>query len=76
MTTRLAVHLFSPRFREIKASKAKEPPSPLLSARIATPTYLNVTTSISDQKIRLSTPKMCSGSTASGCGPMKLSFIA
>ena len=46
-----AVHLFSPRLREISASRANEPPSPLLSARIATNTYLTVTTSISDQKI-------------------------
>ncbi len=56
-------------------SKAKEPPSPRLSARIATATYLTVTISIRVQKMRLSTPKMWSGSTASGCGPRKLSFI-
>ena len=58
------------------ASSAKEPPSPLLSARIATSTYLTVTTSISVQKTSDSTPKTCAWSTASGCGPMKLSFIA
>ena len=42
--------------RLISASKARLPPSPLLSARMMTDTYLNVTTIIIDQKIRLSTP--------------------
>jgi hypothetical protein len=42
--------------REIKASKARLPPSPLLSARMMMETYLIVTTIIIDQKIRLSTP--------------------
>ena len=44
--------------REIKASKARLPPSPLLSARMMIMTYFTVTTSIIDQKIRLSTPMM------------------
>src|SRR5437764_1464914 len=35
--------------------RAKEPPSPLLSARIATATYLTVTISISAQKKGMST---------------------
>ena len=74
--TSAPVHFRPSRLRAISDSRAKEPPSPLLSARIATKTYLIVTISISDQKIRLSTPKMWSGSTSSGCGPMKLSFIA
>ena len=42
--------------RLIIASRARLPPSPLLSARMMIMTYLNVTTSIIDQKIRLRTP--------------------
>ena len=56
--TSAGAHFLCPRLREMSDSRANEPPSPLLSARIATNTYLIVTTSISDQKIRLSTPKM------------------
>ncbi len=51
--------------REISASSASVPPSPLLSARMMTVTYLSVTTSIIDQNIRLSAPRMCGLSSAS-----------
>ena len=61
-------------FRTISASSASDPPSPSLSARIVTNTYLSVTTIIIVQKIRLSTPKMCGRSTASGWMPAKLSL--
>ena len=64
--TSVAVHFLPARLRAISDNKAKEPPSPRLSARIATATYFTVTISISDQKTRLSTPKMCKRSTASG----------
>jgi len=37
-------------------SSARLPPSPLLSARIISVTYLNDTTSITDQKISDTTP--------------------
>ena len=55
-----------------KAIRDSVPPSPLLSARMMTVRYLNVTTIIIDQKIRLTTPMMCSGSSASGCRPAKV----
>ena len=57
-----AVHLRLPLsvLRLIRASRARLPPSPLLSARMMTVTYLSVTTIIIDQKIRLSTPKISS----------------
>src|ERR1044072_3975784 len=44
--------------RLINASRARLPPSPLLSARMITVTYLIATTIIIDQKIRLSTPRI------------------
>ena len=47
------------RLRLISASSARLPPSPLLSARMMIVTYLIVTTIIIDQKIRLSTPRIC-----------------
>ena len=52
-----AVQRFSPPIeRLISASKARLPPSPLLSARMITEIYLVVTMIIIDQKIRLRTP--------------------
>ena len=45
------------------ASSARLPPSPLLSARMISIAYLNVTTIIIDQKTRLSTPWIWTGST-------------
>ncbi len=50
------VQRFSPDERLISASSARLPPSPLLSAFMIVSTYLKVTTSIIDQKTRLSTP--------------------
>ena len=52
--------LAAPVLRLIRASRARLPPSPLLSARMMMVTYLIVTTIIIDQKIRLSTPRMSS----------------
>ena len=52
-----AVHRFlSLVERLISASRARLPPSPLLSARMMIVTYFSVTMIIIDQKIRLSTP--------------------
>ncbi len=59
--------------REMRASKARLPPSPLLSARIRMVTYFKVTTIIIDQKMRLSTPKTWRLSTGSGWWPAKVS---
>ena len=56
-----------------KASKARLPPSPLLSARMMIVTYLKVTTIIIDQNIRLTTPMMCAGSSESRWCPAKVS---
>jgi hypothetical protein len=48
-----------PSLPAINANSARLPPSPLLSARIMTKTYLIVTTSSIVQKISDSTPKTC-----------------
>jgi len=42
---------------EIKATSARLPPCPLLSARMVIVTYWIVTTNVIDQKIRLTTPR-------------------
>jgi hypothetical protein len=42
--------------REIRAIRARLPPSPRLSARMMTETYFSVTTSIIVQKIKEMTP--------------------
>ena len=42
------------------------PPSPSLSARITSETYVTVTISVTDQKISETTPKMLSVDTATG----------
>ena len=55
------------------ASSARLPPSPLLSARMMIDTYFTVTTIIIDQNIRLTTPMMCAGSSASLWCPAKVS---
>jgi hypothetical protein len=44
--------------RDASASSESVPPSPRLSARIMKITYLMVTTSVTDQKISESTPKI------------------
>ena len=62
-----AVH-FRPAFsaeRLIRATSARLPPSPLLSARMMIVTYLIATMISIDQKMRLRTPKMCSASGTS-----------
>ena len=56
--TRLVPQRPPPVERWISASRASEPPSPLLSARRMSPTYLIVTMTISDQNIRQTVPKM------------------
>ena len=58
---------------EISASSARLPPSPLLSARMMIVTYFRLTTIIIDQNIRLTTPMMCAGSSASLWCPAKVS---
>ena len=65
-----------PERRWISASSARLPPSPLLSARMMIETYLTVTIIISDQNIRLMTPKMWSWSTISLWWPTNDSLIA
>ena len=58
---------------DTSASSARLPPSPLLSARMMMVTYFSVTTIIIDQNIRLITPMMCGGSSASLWWPAKVS---
>ena len=54
--------------RRIKAISAMIPPSPSLSARITSRTYVTVTMIVTDQKISETTPKMLSCDTLTGCG--------
>ena len=49
-----------------KAIKAKMPPSPSLSARITSRTYVTVTMIVTDQKISETIPKMVSWDTLTG----------
>jgi flagellar basal body L-ring protein FlgH len=74
--TRLLVHFRPGKLREISASRARLPAFAAIVGAHRHGDILTVTISINDQKISEITPKMCSGSTAKGCGPMKLSFIA
>ena len=60
----------------IRPSSAKMPPSPRLSARRMNPTYLTVTTMVSDQKIRDTTPNRLISFRAIACGPLKHSRTA
>jgi|GEM_PF-6021211 len=62
-----------PTRRESSATSASEPPSPLLSARINKVTYWIETTSVIDQKIRLTTPSTWMSSSVRGCAPTKVS---
>jgi hypothetical protein len=62
-----------PLLREMSASRARLPPSPLLSARTRMATYLRATTMIIAQKIRLSTPNTLVASIASSWWPVKAS---
>src|SRR5512142_857063 len=58
--------------RRIKAISAMIPPSPSLSARITSRTYVTVTMIVTDQKISETTPKMLSCDTLTGCGSLGL----
>ena len=58
------------------ASNARMPPSPSLSARSTSSTYLMVTTSVIAQKIIDSTLKTASGVEPSPCSPAMLSLKA
>ena len=60
--------LLSPRCnpRDTSAVSARMPPSPLLSARMISVTYFNVTTITSDQKITDSTPRTLAAVRSSG----------
>ncbi len=59
-----------------RASRAKLPPSPWLSARMTMATYFRVTNAMMVQKIRDNTPRMLAGSTAMGWCPAKVSLSA
>src|SRR3569833_413318 len=62
--------------RVIKASNARLPPSPRLSARIMNSVYITATTSLSAQKISERIPRICALTMASGWAPMKHSLTA
>src|SRR6266536_2629137 len=59
----------------IRAISAMIPPSPSLSARITSSTYVIVTTIVTDQKISEMTPKMLSSVTLTGCGSAGLNTV-
>ena len=61
--------------RRIKAISAMIPPSPSLSARITSRTYVTVTMIVTDQKISETTPKMLSCDTLTGCGSPGLKSV-
>ena len=61
--------------RRIKAISAMIPPSPSLSARITSMTYVMVTMIVTDQKISETTPKMVSCDTLTGCGSLGLKSV-
>src|SRR5215467_8466370 len=61
--------------RRIKVISAMIPPSPSLSARITSETYVTVTMIVTDQKISETTPKMLSVDTATGCGSLGLKTV-
>jgi hypothetical protein len=60
----------------IRASRANVPPSPRLSARSTTETYLNDTMKLMDQKISERTPITFSGVSGMRWWPLKHSLIA
>ena len=60
----------------ISDSRAREPPSPRLSARMITLTYLTVTSAMMDQNTIDRMPKMLSGVMGMGWCPLKISFRA
>ena len=51
------------------------PPSPSLSARITSRTYVTVTMIVTDQKISEMIPKMVSCDTLTGCGSLGLKTV-
>ncbi len=59
--------------RRISATRAMMPPSPWLSARRISSTYLSVTIRISDQKISEIAPYTCRWSGRIGWSPAKIS---
>src|SRR5579859_7852058 len=61
--------------RRIKAISAMIPPSPSLSARITSSTYVTVTMIVTDQKISETIPKMLSCDTMTGCGSPGLKTV-
>ena len=61
--------------RRIKAISAMIPPSPSLSARITSRTYVTVTMIVTDQKISEMIPKMLSCDTLTGCGSLGLKTV-
>jgi hypothetical protein len=61
--------------RRIKVISAMIPPSPSLSARITSRTYVTVTMIVTAQKISETTPKMFSVDTATGCGSCGLKTV-
>src|SRR6516165_5756121 len=61
--------------RRIRAISAMIPPSPSLSARITSKTYVTVTMIVTDQKISETTPKMLSWDTVTGWGSLGLKSV-
>src|SRR6516225_7545869 len=61
--------------RRIRAISAMIPPSPSLSARITSKTYVMVTMIVTDQKISEMTPKMLACVTVTGCGSLGLNTV-
>ena len=61
--------------RRIRAISDMIPPSPSLSARITSRTYVMVTTIVTAQKISEMIPKMLSSVTLTGCGSAGLKTV-
>ena len=62
-------------WRLISVISAMMPPSPSLSARITSSTYLSVTMIVTDQKISEMTPKTLSVVAVTGCGSSGLKTV-
>jgi len=61
--------------RRISVISARMPPSPSLSARITSSTYLIVTMIVTDQKINEITPYTLSSVAGTGCGSSGLKMV-
>ena len=61
--------------RRISVISARMPPSPSLSARITSSTYVTVTMIVTDQKISETTPNTLSLDTGTGCGSLGLNTV-